>query len=169
MKTILIKIFCSVSILILLVGCFGWGGNEGDFPPPTSSFTPVVMQRTDFENSVGTLSSRNIIKSGKIYIYEDLLFINEVNDGFHVYNYENPTNPLPINYIKIPGATDLAIRDGLLYINQATDLVTLKYNSQTNIYNFIFRNRDVFPPKPSPDGFNPTIATNSVIVNWLTN
>jgi hypothetical protein len=168
-KTI-IKLSCFVCLTILLAGCFGWGGNNvDDFPSQQSNYIPVIMQRVNFENAVGTIPTQNIVNSGKIYIFENLLFITEVNDGFHVFNYIDPTNPIPLNYIKAPGATDLAIRNSLLYINQATDLLTLKYNYQTNSFDFITRNLNVFPQKISPDGFYTSLNTNEIVVNWIPN
>jgi hypothetical protein len=163
MKNILIRISCFLCLLILTVSCI-WH-TEDNFSS-TSQYEAVIMNRQDFENTVGTFASQDIIKSGKIYIFENLLFISEVNDGFHVFNYQDPTNPVPIKYIKAPGATDLAIRNGILYINQATDLITLKFNEQTLSFDLMHRNKNVFPQKISPDGFDQQTGANEIIVNW---
>jgi hypothetical protein len=40
------------------------------------------------------------IKSEKIYIKDDLMFINDVNKGFHVYDYTDPKN-LSDHFIKL--------------------------------------------------------------------
>jgi hypothetical protein len=166
MKKIIIKLTCLLCLSILVVGCWR---HEDDFIPPQSNYKPVIMSRANFENAVGTLPAKNIVKSGKIYIFDNFLFISEVNDGFHVYNYQNPTNPVPLVYIKAPGATDLAIRNNILYINQATDLITLKFNNQTSAFEFMHRNLNVFPQKIAPDGFSVPVNPNEIIVNWTLN
>lgn len=167
--TFLFAVFFTVSFL--LAGCFGWNGNNSDdvFPEPQSNYTPVIMQRVDFENAVSTEAVQNVIKSGKIYIFDNFLFINDVNKGFHVYNYSNPENPIPLCFLKTPGATDLAIRNGILYINQATDLLTLVYDFQSNSFTILHRNNNVFPQKISPDGFYTDLGQNEIIVDWVVN
>ncbi len=115
------------------------------------------------------LPNQNLVKSGKIYIKDDLMLLNDLNKGFHVYNYSNPENPVKIAFIEIPGATDVAIRNSTIYINQAVDLVTLNYNSNTNTLNVLSRNRNIFPQKRSPDGFVGNYAENQIIVNWILN
>jgi hypothetical protein len=170
MKKTIIKLSCFVCLPLLLVGCiFSNGNNVGDFPPQQTNYTPVIMQRSNFETAVATVASQSIKNSGKIYIFDHFLFINEVNNGFHVFNYENPENPISLCYIKVPGATDLAIRNSVLYINQATDLLTLKYNYQTEAFDFMNRNSNVFPQKVSPDGFYASTNENEIVVNWLLN
>jgi hypothetical protein len=167
MKKITIKFSCFLCLSFLVIGCFG---HEEDFPTSWQSiYEPVIMNRAEFEYSVGTLPSQNIVTSGKIYIFDNFLFISEVNDGFHVYNYQDPTNPVPLMYIKAPGATDLAIRNNILYINQAIDLITLKFNYQTATFEFMHRNRDVFPQKITPDGFFTPVNSDEIIVNWTFN
>ena len=163
MKKILFRLSCFLCLLIVLVSCWGYTDDETF---PTSQYKPVIMSRENFENAVGTLAPQDIIKSGKIYIFDNFLFISEVNDGFHVFNYQNPTNPIPVKYIKAPGATDLAIRNGILYINQATDLITLKFNEQTLSFDLVHRNENVFPQKIAPDGFYEDVGANEIIVNW---
>jgi hypothetical protein len=163
MNKIVIRFCCFFCLLIVSVSCIR--RTDDDFFP-TSQYKAVVMSRENFENAVGTFAPQNITKSGKIYIFDNFLFISEVNDGFHVFNYQDPTNPIPVKYIKAPGATDLAIRNGVLYINQATDLITLKYNEQTLSFDLMHRNENVFPQKIAPDGFEQQIGANEIIVNW---
>jgi hypothetical protein len=69
----------------------------------------------------------SLLLNQKISIKDDLMFINDVNKGFHVYDYTDPKKPIrPILY-KAPGATDLAIKGNTVYINQV-DLVTATFD-----------------------------------------
>lgn len=149
---------------LLYVSCIGWEGDND--PVPQSSYSPVVLEREAFENSVQLLPPRSIEKSGKIYVKDDLLFINEVNKGFHIFNYTTPENPVPLSFLQILGATDLAIRDNVLYINQAVDLVSINYNLTQNTMAVSYRNENVFPQKLSPDGMYATIENDEIIIDW---
>jgi len=148
----------------LLSSCWGVPNDED---VPTQNYDAVLMTRTEFESAVKALAPKEIVKSGKIYIKDNLMFINDVNKGFHVYNYSNPQNPIKISFIQIPGATDLALRNNIIYINQAVDLVTLEYNPTQNLINVTKRIKEVFPQKISPDGFYPQNGNNKIVIDWI--
>lgn len=162
------QFLCLFLLCACLFGCC-WG-NEPGMPAQSSNYAPVTMLRTEFETSVETLQNQTIVNSGKIYVFDDFLFINEVNKGFHVFDYSNAENPVPLCFINTPGATDVSIKNGMLYINQAVDLITLKYNSDTKIFDVLYRNTNVFPQKISPDGFEfYDINANEIIVGFNLN
>ncbi len=155
--------------LILYITCNGccWKGNCGE-PFINEQLKAVLLDRTTFENSVKALPTQNIIKSGKIYIKDNLMFVNDSNKGFHVYNYTNPETPVKVGFIQILGATDLAIRDNVIYINQAVDLVTLSYNVTNNTIQLLHRNKNVFPQKTSPSGSISYEANeNKIVIDWI--
>ena len=150
------------------MSCIFSNGNDDDvIPMPQSFYNPVIMSRTEFESAVTLIPNQEILKSGKIYVKGDFLFINEVRKGFHVFNYSDVTNPQLIAFIKIPGATDLAVRNNKIYINQAVDLVTLEYDSVSNTISVLSRNRNIFPPMLSPDGFPASSSQDEVIVDYI--
>ena len=160
-----------LSLSFLLNSCF-WGTDPGDpsgVMPPQNYYTPIIVDRTVLESSIGTLPAQQIVKSGKIYIKDDLMFVNDVNKGFHVYNYSNPKNPVLIGFIKTPGATDLAIRNNLIYVNQAVDLVTIEYNPTNNTLTEKHRNKNVFPQKTAPNGQNGNGSENEIVIDWKIN
>ena len=127
------------------------------------------MERSAFEQSVEVLPPTAIVNAGKIYIKDGFTFINDVNRGFHVYNYSNTSNPVAVAFIKVPGATDLSIRANIMYINQAVDLLTLLYDTSTNSLIVQDRDRSVFPEKKSPNGDTAATSQNQIVVNWTQN
>lgn len=153
----------SILALVLLQSCI-YGG--GDDTRTLANFDPVIVTRDALENSVLTLPPQPLINSGKIYIKDDVMFINDVNKGFHVYDYSNPQNPVKIGFIQAWGATDLAMRANVIYVNQAVDLITLLYNPADNSITLTNRNREVFPTKPSPEGSTAHTTNDDVVIDW---
>lgn len=132
-----------------------------------SIYTPVLLKRADFQASVKISNSTAIGTSGKIYIVNNTLFINELYKGFHIYDNSDPSNPKALKFLEAPGSTDLAIRDDMIYINQATDLIAVKFNEATNDISLKKRIAFTFPSLRSPDGFEAyNIPENSVVVDW---
>lgn len=160
------KVFIFLPIVLFLQSCIFYS-TEDDFYEPR--YQAVIMEREAFENSIELLPAKSVVKSGKIYVKDDYAFINEVNEGFHIFNYADANNPIPISFLKVPGATDLSIRNNVFYINQAVDLVTLAYQPTTNSYQFLYRNRNMFPQKQSPDFDFTPLTDNQIIINWIPN
>ncbi|MBQ4822375.1 hypothetical protein [Aquimarina sp. MMG016] len=132
-----------------------------------SKYKPVAIDRVTFESSVKLLPPVSIHISGKIYVKDNLLFINEVHKGFHIYDNTNPESPIPLQFLEAPGSTDLAIRDNMLYINQATDLIALEYNATNKEISLTKRIINTFPELLAPDGSYPyNVPENSVVVAW---
>lgn len=82
-------------------------------------------------------------KTGKIYIYNDLLFINEPNRGIHIYNNVNPSAPVNLAFLQIPGNVDLAISNNILYADSYVDLLAFDISTISNIKQ-VKRLNDVF-------------------------
>jgi len=82
-------------------------------------------------------------KTGKIYIYNDYLFINEPNEGIHIYNNVNPGAPINVGFLQIPGNVDLAIHNNILYADNFIDLLTFDISNMNNIKQ-VKRVTDVF-------------------------
>ena len=83
-----------------------------------------------------------------------------------MFDNENPSSPVALAYIKAPGATDLAIKNEVYYINQAVDLIAVTYDKQTANLQVTKRIREVFPPKVSPDGFVHNIPDGEIIIDY---
>lgn len=159
--------FTLLALPLFFVSCIGWNNVDDDGPVGSSqNYEPQIMEREIFESSVQLMPPQSVQKSGKIYIQGDLLVLNDVNRGFHIYNYSNPSQPQPLAFLNIPGATDVAIRESTIYINQAVDLVTVEYNASDNTLSLKDRNRDVFPQKVAPDASYATLEANEIIINW---
>ena len=154
------KLVVLLVVYLLTVSC--WIESE----PIKSIYEPEIMKRSDFEKSIAITPVRGISESGKIYVIGDFLYINDKNSGFHILNNNNPKNPFKQSFIEAPGATDVAIRNNTLYINQATDLVVLTLNNSTGGLNVEKRLKNVFPVMMSPDGFYPEVSSDKVVVNW---
>lgn len=159
-----LKLFAVPLACLLLYGCWGTGTDD-DFVNPSSQYKAVTMMRSQLEASIKLKPAQAVTDAGKIYIKDDMMYITEKNKGFHVYNYQNPANPTPVAFIEVPGATDVAIRNNNLYINQAVDLVTLTYNGSA--ITVTGRVRNIFPQKQAPDNSIKYLAQDEVIVNWI--
>lgn len=160
MKKLLLLLFIS------LLGSCGICNHEEE--PLVSEYKIIEMSRDELKTSIAVLEARDVINAGKIYIKDDYIFINEKNEGFHIYDNSDQTSPVKVKFLNIPGATDIAVRDNILYINQATDLVTLTFNNVELSVLETGREVSVFTPKKyDPNGVYIEASENKIITNFI--
>jgi len=164
MKKIAICFLLLISVLFSLNSCI-YNDDNGHYQYG-SAYNPVYMKRSDFENSVKVTAPKQMVKPGKIYVKDHYLFIGDTNKGFHVYNNQDPTNPILISFIEIPGVTDIAIRNDVFYANQAVDLIAFKLDITNQKINVVKRIPNTFPDLVSPDGFIQNVGNENVVVDW---
>jgi len=148
-----------------LQSCFYNYHDDDDFPTPQySQYTPVIMSRAEMVNSIKMTEPKSMIKAGKIYVKDSYIFITDENKGFHIYDNSNPNAPKLTGFLEVPGATDMAIKNNTIYINQAVDLVAVSLNNmQVTVQKRI---ANTFPQKISPDGRYHYAGENEIIVDW---
>lgn len=93
--------------------------------------------------TVGMTKAVQAKATGKIYIYNNYLFINEPNEGIHIYNNANPNAPVNIAFLQIPGNVDIAIHNNILYADNFIDLLAFDISNMSNIQQ-VKRVKDVF-------------------------
>ena len=84
---------------------------------------PVYMSRVEFRSSTKSSAARPLKNPGKICLYGNYIFINEVKEGIHVIDNSNPSAPRPLTFIEIIGNVDLAAKDGILYADNLVDML----------------------------------------------
>ncbi|MEQ8472955.1 MAG: hypothetical protein RIC35_17305 [Marinoscillum sp.] len=116
-------------LLLLLMAAMSCEPFVPVFPEgAVESFRPIYFNDPDV--TITKESGRSIGTAGKIYSYGNILLINEVKQGIHVVDNTDPENPVNLFFISIPGNTDMALKDGLIYANNMSDLAVIKVSTQ---------------------------------------
>jgi len=105
--------------------------------------TPQLMSKTAFRSSVNVITPKTIEEPGKIYVYQDYIFVSDVDSGIHIIDNSDPKSPKAIKFIQIPGNEDISVKDNFLYADSATDLVVFDISDINNV-SIIERLEDVF-------------------------
>ena len=97
--------------------------------------SPIYMAYSDLRKAVKTsYVPESLNNPGKIYYWNNYLFINEQGKGVHVIDDQNPSQPVFKAFINIPGNVDIAIKDGMLYADSYIDLVVIDIGDISNIH-----------------------------------
>jgi len=95
-------------------------------------YTDVYKTLDEIRTPITMEPDRALKNPGKIYYYNDLIFINEKNEGIHIFYNINPAAPLNLGFIPIPGNVDIAIRGDILYADNYMDLLAINISSINN-------------------------------------
>ncbi len=95
---------------------------------------PITMGSAEFKaNTVAVTEPVPVQYSGKIYAYDNYIFVNDRGLGFHVMDNSNPGDPKKIAFIKIDGNEDISIKDDRLFADSYGDLVVFDISDIKNI------------------------------------
>ena len=70
------------------------------------------------------LPPRPTVHPGKIYVIGKTIFQNEDQEGFHIVDNTDSTNPKKIGFFTVVGSTEMSITNNFAYINSLSDLLT---------------------------------------------
>ncbi len=120
-------------LLILILGLSSCEDKGQDDLQEYLIAVPITMSTEDFRNSVDIISPLPIQESGKIYAYQQLLFVNDKHLGIHIIDNSNPASPQKKAFIKIPGNVDIAVKNNYLYADSIRDLLVFDISDINNI------------------------------------
>ena len=130
--------------LIYLLGIFLSGCTDDcDSRLYYTYLEPVYMTTQEIRESFEFREPVELSFPGKIYLYGDYLFVNEVGKGIHIINNTDKRNPVNIGFVNIPGNYDMAVKGNILYADNYVDLLALDI-SNTNDVKLVKRLEGVF-------------------------
>ena len=115
-----------------------------------SVFSPIYLSYAELRTPVMAVDPVDIGTTGKIYVKDSYIYINELYDGIHVIDNTDPSSPQKTAFIPIPGNVDMAIKGTTLYADSYVDLVAIDIADPLNAVE-VARIEDAFPyMTPSP-------------------
>ncbi|MCS6821253.1 MAG: hypothetical protein NZ551_05215 [Microscillaceae bacterium] len=136
-----------------------------------SKYEPIYASRQEIDQNINGLKpARPLRKTGKIYTYNHFIFIGEENEGIHVIDNRNPSQPIQIGFIEIKGNKDIAIKNNMMYLDNQQDLIVYNLNNYTfvqrieNVFNSYYSSVDFLT---APDGIPVMIDySKGIFIGW---
>lgn len=96
-------------------------------------YEPVYSTSAEVRANIKSSAPKNIERPGKIYVYKNYLFVNEINKGIHVIENYDKNSAQKIAYLPVPGNVDMAVVNNVLYADSYTDLMAIDISDIHNI------------------------------------
>lgn len=139
-----------------------------------TEYTALLMDREELEASIEMVNSdMPIIEPGKLCLYGPWVLLVERYKGIHVIDNSDPAQPTNRAFIRVPGCQDVAVRNDVLYVDNAVDLVGFKVDFSALTVVELSRQKALLPELVSPKGYIPrefkrkNRPAGSEIVGWL--
>lgn len=157
--------------VLVIISLFSCQTDDADYEMVAVAI-PEMMSKSEFRKSVKVQAAKPTVNVGKIYAYQDFIFITDAFKGVHIIDNSNPSAPKAIAYLKIPGNEDISIKNNYLYADSATDLVVFDISDITNVQ-VVDRLEDVFsiydyqiPRDAEYADFSNYDFENNVVISW---
>ena len=130
-------------------------------------YEAVYKTKAEVRANIKTNAPRQAENTGKIYIRGNIIFLNEVDRGIHVINNANPSQPVNVAFIDIPGNMDMAVKGNILYADLYTDLVAIDITDPLNVkVKKVIEG--VFPYRYWGGGFaGPANNSDLIVTDWV--
>src|SRR5690242_9093510 len=102
--------------LLPLLFCFCFSACLKDKMTRTYSIlTPVYKQKAEVYANIKSNAPQVVHSPGKLFVYGNYIFLNEVDKGVHIIDNSDPAHPVMKAFINIPGNIDIAVKGNTLY------------------------------------------------------
>lgn len=123
------KIFLPIFLLIAmsLSSCF-----EDLAPADQEGLAPIYTDPFDYSLIKGE-GPRESVNLGKVVLVGDLIYVNERLTGIHVIDNSDPSNPVKIAFIAVPGNNDFTVDGNFLYAGNGVNLLVIDISDLMNV------------------------------------
>jgi hypothetical protein len=163
-RMILLGSILACSPLILIQGCSKGTSQSKTRTYTYTLYTPIYQLKQSVLAAINGDPLQPIDSLGKIYIKDNLIFLNDVDKGIHVIDNSDPTHPTQIAFLNIPGTQDIAIKGNTLFADMYSDLLSIDI---TDLHHVQINTMlpALFTDRQYVNGYS--MDSNQVIVNWI--
>ncbi len=109
-------------------------------------YTPVYKKLDQIRQDIRMEGATELVNPGNLYYYQNYLFIAEEKKGIHIYDNSDASHPRNLAFIAIPGASNMAVRNNILYADNYIDLLAIDISDPLNAkincrVNNVFKNQ----------------------------
>lgn len=107
-------------LAVLLSSCL-----KDKFTRTYTVYKPILQTKQEVRNGISSGAARQVEAPGKIFVYGNFIFLNEIDKGVHIIDNTNPAAPRQQAFIPIPGNLDIAVKGTTLYCDFYDELLAI--------------------------------------------
>ncbi len=103
-------------------------------------YQPIYKTLSQVRAEMKSNAAQPLQNTGKIYVYGNYIFLNELNKGIHIIDNSNPSSPKNLSFINIPNNVDLAVKGNYLYADSYSDIAVFDISNLAKVTAIKFMN-----------------------------
>ncbi|UKN00721.1 hypothetical protein K6119_13370 [Paracrocinitomix mangrovi] len=154
------QFFFLLSAAMVMASC-------NDKEEQVEGWKPIYSDNPETE-TVNIKASEPLENPGRIYVYENLLMVNDQGKGIHIYDNTNVSSPIELSFIGISGNMDFSVKADRVYADNGKDMVIVDITNPA-APTYSNRIKDIFPKQVFPDEFGPfecVDESKGTVVGW---
>jgi hypothetical protein len=96
-------------------------------------YQPIFKTLKQVREEMKSTAPQALKNTGKLNVFGNYIFLNEVGKGIHVIDNANPSAPKNIGFINIPNNIDLAIKGSYLYADSYSDIIVFDISNPVSV------------------------------------
>jgi hypothetical protein len=166
-KTINMKRFAAIMVmafsaiaLLTMQGCM-----KDSCKRKYTLYKPIYKSLTQVRTDMKSMAPQGLQNTGKLNVFGNYIFLNEVGKGIHVIDNTNPASPKNISFINIPNNIDLAVKGSYLYADSYSDIIVFDIANPVDIrpvkfMNNVMKEKNVYwnPSITNPDSIDVVVG-----------
>jgi hypothetical protein len=122
-----------IPFILLSISIFFFSScNKDKFFAPFA--VPVIKSLQDIRQSVKVEAAKETNADGKIYVTSKYLFYIAKESGVHIFDNQNPAQPLNKLFLNIEGVHDIAVKGNYLYADNYVDLLVFDISDMNAVH-----------------------------------
>lgn len=97
-----------------------------------NSFSVETTTLEELKSKIAVETAIPYEEMGKLYFYNNTLFVNQPKEGVHVLDVSDPANVQKTKFIHLPGNIDISIQNNILYADLYSALVEVDISDLSN-------------------------------------
>ncbi|MCG8307881.1 MAG: hypothetical protein MI975_10865 [Cytophagales bacterium] len=128
-RLILLIGICIAVFSFIMTGC----DDKVEVTQKYTRMEPVYISTEELRASFDIMPPVEVTNTGKIYLYQDYILLNEPGKGVHIIDNKNKEQPDAISFVKIPGNYEMAVQGDRLFADSYVDLVVIDISDPSNV------------------------------------
>lgn len=120
------------SLVVLLLTVLTFGCTDRTVRTFTANVPVYESLETWRSKSITMEAPRSLQNPGRIYVYGNLLLVNEYMKGLHFFDNSQPSSPVNLGFLPVQASADIAVRENTLYLDSYKDLLSFDITDPRN-------------------------------------
>ena len=157
----------NITHILVAAFIFSFTGCTDQVLQSTVTYTvmePIYMSPQEIREAAEIVTPEGLGSTGRVYLYQNYIFVNEQGKGVHVIDNSNPEEPVVESFINLPGNFNMSVKGDIMYADSYMDMVAIDITDLSNI-KIVDRIENIFTNfnQNTNEFYDPELG---VIIDW---